>query len=252
VAEVLRSLEMARGIGRRQEVFSDDLERAAILVLVHSANYVDTAAIMTRVRELESTLLAPIGAVVEFGGDLGNSQAMIRAIVSTQIQSLFLTVCGLVAVVATLTGSFAMAVISLCPSFVTIIGLFGAMGILGVHLGVATSMICGISLGIGADFGVYYLFRCASIVESTTRSVATPVAVSIMGQGMSALGTSAELSLPVVTDAASIAVGFGLLGLSKVPVNATLGLTVAFTVCMCAVLTLLVIGAYVAIKTRQA
>jgi uncharacterized protein len=105
------------------------------------------------------------------------------------------------------------------------------MGWAGVPLGVATSMFCAIALGIGIDYAIHFLDRLGD-----RRG---PAAVE---------EAAAEVGPAIVTDAAAIAFGFGLLTLSQVPANARLGGLVAFALLASCVLTLAGLGALLARK----
>lgn len=244
VASVLDSFEMARGIQRRREVFHDDMHRGVVTLLVKNANFRDTARIMERARQLEAEHLAPLGARLDFGGDLAVSQAMIPAIVKTQLGSLLLALMAATLTVACLSGSLREAVLAIAPTAVAMLWLFGAMGYLGISIGVATSTFCAITLGIGVDYAVHLLERFrrmglqfgASLgAESESRQKTGARAVRL------AVGEAAPA---IVADATAVALGFGMLSFSQVPANASLGIVVAVALLASAVLSLVGLSAF--------
>ena len=109
---------------------------------------------MTAVRGAADRLAAPLGMRLDFAGDIAVSQEMIPAIVSTQVASLVLALLGAWLVSAWLHRSVAIGLLTLLPASLASLWVFGGMGWLGVPLGVATSMYCAITLGIGVDFAI--------------------------------------------------------------------------------------------------
>ncbi len=248
VAEVLDAFDVARGRQRRREVIHDDLHHCVVMILVKGANFLDTRVLMNRVRDLARVYLGPVSAGLEFGGDLAVSQAMIPAIVATQVTSLGLTVAGIALTVGVLTLSIRTAILALVPSCGAIVGILGFMGYWGIPLGVATSMVCAISVGIGADFVIYYLHTTRD--EAEIRGEMTDWSNGwTLGIGApAALRATRGMAWPILTDAAAVSAGFGLLGFSAIPVNARLGTIIAVTLLACAVLTLLVVGSYITLR----
>ena len=86
---------------------------------------------------------------MDFAGDVAVSQAMIPAIVRTQVGSLLLAVATNLLIVTLLYRSLRAGIVCIAPTAVAVAWTFGIMGWLGVPLGVATSMFCAVTLGIG-------------------------------------------------------------------------------------------------------
>jgi predicted RND superfamily exporter protein len=118
-----------------------------------------------------------------------------------------------------------------------VVWVFGTMGWLGMPLGVATSMFCAITLGIGVDYAIHFLERF-----SLARSAGGPAA---------ARRALAEAGPSIVIDCLAIALGFGLLAVSQVPANARLGILVAVALGACCLLTLAGLGALLPAVARR-
>lgn len=236
VALAIGRLGAVRGEQRRREVIHDDAHRTVVTLLLRNANYRDTARIVERVRESAQEHLAPLGARVRLGGDVALSQAMIPAIVRTQLGSLFLALVGAWVIVMVFVGSARLAGLAILPTAVAVLWLLGAMGWLGIPLGVATSTFCAISLGIGVDYAVHYL-------ERVRRGSADP-------QGLTRAARQAAPA--ILADAVAVAAGFGVLAFSRVPANARLGIIIAVTLLASAILTLLGLSALLAWRPVQA
>jgi predicted RND superfamily exporter protein len=252
VSQVIDSFDTAQGVRRRREVFADDMHRGVITVLVKRANFQTTAKIMEKVRQLESNWLTPIGARVDFGGDLATSQTMIPSIVSTQLYSMVGSLAGVFIVLVLFTGSFYVGVLALLPSCAAVLGLFGIMGYSGVPVGVATSMICAMLVGLGSDYAVYYLDRARRFPDRDRHINWWNGRWRISAGASAAVEAANSTSRAVLTVGLAVAGGFALLGVSSIPVNARLGLFVSLTLIICVLLTLFAIPAAVALHSRIA
>ena len=80
VAELLSRFDRTLGTARRREVLDDDLHRTVVRVFLKDANYLETARLMAAIRVYERSRLSPLGARIDFAGDVAVSQAMIPAI----------------------------------------------------------------------------------------------------------------------------------------------------------------------------
>jgi len=221
--------DMARGKLRREELIDDDLRRAVVPIFLKDANYRQTAALMAALRAWARAHLAPAGTRLGFAGDVAVSQAMIPAIVDTQVASTTLALAGSCLVGCLLFRSFWLGVCALLPSTVAVLWVLGAMGWGGIPLGVATSMFCAITLGVGEDYAVHFLYR---IRRARAEGLPDPVlhAIEIAGPA-------------IVSDTLTIALGFSVLMASSVPANARLGLVMAVALLACCALTLVGLGA---------
>jgi predicted RND superfamily exporter protein len=199
--------DRVRGEVRRREVIHDDLRRTVVTVFLKDANYRDTRALMDEAREYSRRNLEPLGIRLDFAGDVAVSQAMIPAIVRTQIVSLLLALAGSFLAVCILYRSVRIGFYALLPPSLAALWMFGVMGWTGIPLGVATSMFFAITLGIGVDYAIHFLERVQGAPEGEE-----PVLWALREAG------------PAITaDAFAIALGFGLLLFSQVPSNARLG-----------------------------
>ena len=221
--------EDGRGLHRLREVVDEEFSRAMVSIYLKEANYQDTAALIEAVRSYQEEHLTPLGIRVDFAGDVAVSQAMIPAIVQTQVLSLLLALAGALAAICLLYRSLRAGLYAILPASLAVLWTFGLMGWLGIPLGVATSMFCAITLGIGVDYAIHFVerFRAA---RAEGRADALPSAIRSAGPA-------------IVMDAAAVALGLGLLTFSQVPANARLGILAAFALTAGCLLTLGGLGA---------
>jgi predicted RND superfamily exporter protein len=93
-------------------------------------------------------------------------------------------------------------------------------------------MFCAVTLGIGVDYAIHFL-------EAVRRARAA-------GRDDPVNHAVAEAGPAIVVDTLAVALGFGLLGFSQVPANASLGLLVGLALTAGCVLTLAGLGALLA------
>lgn len=218
--------EIDRELGRqaRREIVADDYSRGIIQVFLRHANFRDTAELMARVRTIERERLAPLGASVSFAGDIAVSQEMIPAIVHGQVRSLAGALIGSALTVALGLRRPGAGLAAIIPALGAVLWTFGLMGWLGIPLGVATSMFCAITLGIGDDYAIHFLERRELALRE---GAPEPTRTAILEAGPA-----------ILWDAIMIALGFGLLAASQVPANRRLGLLLGLALVTAAAFTL--------------
>jgi len=237
VARLVGYLDEIQGERRRRELIDDGLRRTLVTLFLKDANYRQTAALMAALRAYERVHLRPLGARLGFAGDVAVSQAMIPAIVGNQIVSLLLALAGSLAAVWLFYRSFGVALAASLPSALAALWIFGTMGWAGIPLGVATSMFSAITLGIGVDYGVHFMERYLAAGEGTAAAAAR-YAVETVGP-------------EIVADTLAVALGFGILALSRVPTIARLGALVAVALLASSLLTLVGLAALLAVRGRR-
>ena len=229
VAMLVHWFDEVRGETRRREVIDDARRRGVITLFLKDPDYRQVAALMATVRRYARARLEPLGIRIGFAGDVAVSQAMIPAIVRTQVYSLPLAQLGAWLVVTLLYRSWKVGFLLALPSSVAVAWMLGAMGWANIPLGVATSMFCSITLGVGIDYGIHFYEVFLRLREEGAGGDAAVEAV-------------AEAGPAIVADTAAIALGFGILGISQVPSNARLGFLVAGALAVACALTLVGLG----------
>ncbi len=232
--------QVDRFLGRqtRREIVADDFSRGIVEVFLRHANYRDTAELMERVRAIERERLAPLGGAVSFAGDVAVSQEMIPAIVNGQVRSLAGALLGSALTVAFGLRKPGAGLAAILPALGAILWTFGVMGWLGIPLGVATSMFCAITLGIGDDYAIHFLERRELAVREGETE---PTRIAILEAGPA-----------ILWDALVIALGFGLLAASQVPANRRLGLLLGLALLTAAAFTLTGMSAVFSLREKHA
>lgn len=228
VEQLLQAYDLGRGAGRRREVIADDLRQTVVTIFLKDANFRDTARLMESVRRAAARWLGPYEVRLGFAGDVAVSQAMIPAIVRTQVVSVLGSLLGCLGALLVLHRSLRLGLFAVLPTALATLWVFGLMGWLAIPLGVATSMFCAITIGIGDDYAIHFLHRY--------------LAARAAGSDRPALVAVGEAGPAIFNDTLAIALGFGLLAVSRVPANASLGILVALSLLSGCLLTLVGLG----------
>ncbi|MCP4656116.1 MAG: MMPL family transporter [bacterium] len=234
VRNLWRNYGRVRGVEHLRQLVDADYKRAVTTVFLKDSNYLETRRLMAEIRSWEQVHLAPQGIRLRFAGDVAVSQALIHAVVTTQLISVLLSLAGIVTVAALLGGSLRRGVLSVVPPAFAVVLNFAAMGWTGIHLGVATSMFAAMTLGVGVDFSIHLLAR-----YQRSRDAGSPRPAAV-ADALTATGPA------ILIDAAAVGIGFAVLILSQVPANARLGTLLVLSIGHCVVATLLLVPALLA------
>lgn len=226
-----------RGPRRTRATVDADHARGIISVYMNHANFRDTARLIDAIRQYERDHLAPIGLSLSLAGDVAVSQALIAAIVSTEVRSVSLSLLGVLLVCVVITRSLKWGLLSILPCVIAVPVNFAIMGWGGIPLGVATSMFTAMTIGIGVDYAIHFVERFR---RERAFGLEAPGAASrallVAGRG-------------ILIDALSVGLGFSVLMLSQVPANARLAIMVVASIATCLLTTLCVLP--VALLSRR-
>ncbi len=246
VTRCLKRYKRLRGAARLAEIASADLDRCLVTVFMKDANFVATGQLMDEICAYGREHLEPMGIRVGFSGDVAVSQAMIGAIVETQVQSLLISLVGIVFVTSLLSKSLVWGLLCVIPAGLAVLANFTVMGIFGIPLGVATSMFSGVTIGVGVDYAIHLLERARGATRCSR-----PDGGHSNGDGSDHVDENVISAVhhsgpAIVVDALGVAFGFGVLMVSQVPANQRLGGLVVVAVGTCLFSTLIILPAIIA------
>ena len=221
----------ARGEHELRELFTPELDGGLVTVFLERATFATTARLLALLRAYEREHLAPLGLALRPAGDIAESQALIASIVSTQRRSLLASLVLLMVLAGALLRSPRKGVICVLPATAAVLLVFGGMALTGTALGVASSMFAAMTLGLGVD-QTLHLFERRRL--SLAAGHAPPAALE---------NALREAGPPVLVDGCAVALGFGVLATSNVPLNAQLGAVALVSLGACLGVTLIVFPA---------
>jgi predicted RND superfamily exporter protein len=118
--------------------------------------------------------------------------------------------------------------VGIIPLFISILINFAVMGLLGIKLNLGTSLVAGVSVGIGIDYAIHF-------IDAYKREYRA-------GSGFlrRAFATSGKA---IVINAVSVGAGFAVLAFSRFVILASLGLLMTLTMFTSALISLTIIPA---------
>ncbi|MEE4176011.1 MAG: efflux RND transporter permease subunit [Bacteroides sp.] len=139
------------------------------------------------------------------------------SIIKSQIYSLILAMILVVALVSILQRSFFRGILTVIPVFVTLLVLFGTMGLTGIPLDIATVLSGSVTIGIGIDYAIHFMSHFGKSF--------------LGGQGIcESIANSIEISgRAIILNMLAVTIGFGVLLFSKLVPLQRFGLLLAVT-----------------------
>jgi len=177
---------------------SHDFRRATIVV---RHNISDSNILNRNIAELRDAAQAIAGADMQafvVGENLMVNEAA-ESLLFAQVKSLGLLLVIIFLIMSVMFTSLKGGMISMVPSMIPVILMFGVMGMLDIPLNPGTAMVAVIAIGIAIDSTIHLLSR----YNKLSRSV--PDAAKAARQ------TVREEALPMIATSVALALGFGIL-----------------------------------------
>ena len=141
-------------------------------------------------------------------------RGLARSAKNNQLRSLIFALVLVLIILSTLYRSLSSGMLATSPTLITLLVIYGGMGLLGVHLDIGTAMLASIILGAGVDYGVH-LCSAWSAPENGTLAGAAARAADRTGPA-------------IWTNAITVCAGFFVLTLGQAkPLQNVGGLTAA-------------------------
>lgn len=183
--------------------------------------------------------VVPEGVTVHVYG-AGELQASnIPEIITSQIYSFAMSFIVISLVMTILFRSFTLGLIGMLPLVFTLAFVGTLMSALGISLDIGSAMICGICFGVGIDYTIHFL----SVYKSNL--------LESQDQDQAISRTLASVSRPIVINSLTLAFGFTVLCLSSYAAISNLGLLVAASMIICAVMSLILIPALIRVLSPK-
>lgn len=178
-----------------------DYRRAKIAILLKTGS---NREIRSLVERLEAEAAAAFGPEVQvsFGGDVAQTIALTDIMIESKLLNIAQIAFAIFLISALVFRSLLAGAIVLVPTSVAVLAMFAVMGVTGIPLNIANSLIAAMAAGIGSDYAIYLLFR----LREEARTGASPVDAM-----RRTLATAGKAALYVAT---AVAGGYGVLALS--------------------------------------
>lgn len=133
--------------------------RAVITVFMKDDSFVLTRNMFRDIMSYSDQHIRPAGLKVELGGGIADTHAAGETVIHGKMANI-VQVSGMIFLVSSLVFlSFFGGFLVIVPLLLTVCINMGVMGASGIWLNMATATISAVALSMGADYGIYYLFR---------------------------------------------------------------------------------------------
>ena len=213
---LINSFKSLLGNDLLQGFMSPDLRQANILMLTHIASsrqfLATRAAILNHVKSSFDHDLS--WSVTGLGMVIAASSHLITI---GQVKSLSISLVLIFAVMVALFVSSKVGLIAIIPNLFPIIVNFGLMGLLGIPLSAATSLIASVAIGLAVDDTIHYLVRYNAEFKKD------------LDKDRAMRETMLNVGRPIIFTSLTIGIGFSVLLFSHFQPTAVFGLLMVIT-----------------------
>ena len=199
ISQFLMMYEMSAGPGEVFSLRDDDFRKAKLQIALRTSEPAEHEKVYEAVRQKFSALFAEEDAELTFGGEVMYRIALGRYIVRGKIMNIILALASVLVICTLLFRSVRRGLQTVLPIALSLLAVFGLMGLFGIRLGISTSLLTAMIVGIGVDFAVHYLMRYYAQREQGDDPVTALEA------------TAGSTGTAILFDALSNAIGFTVL-----------------------------------------
>jgi predicted RND superfamily exporter protein len=223
VAQYLLLYSLSGDPGDFDDVVDYDYQTGHILVFLRDSGTAAARAATEYAQHLAATLFPPNsgGPSIVFAGPAVVRAHLERYIADSQINTLLLGLPVLFLLMATLFHSVAIGFLCILPVSFAVVGIYGAMGYIGLPTDIGTTMLGGMTLGIGIDFAIHYTHR---YIQCTSAG---------MGPLHAAEETAVTAGRAILYNAVVLIGGFAVLLAAQLYPQVKLGALVSATMVLC-------------------
>ncbi len=142
---------------------------------------------------------------------------MDQSLLESQIASLIIATIFVIGIVSLILGSFSKGLITSIPIAVTVVILFGSMGLTNIPLNMGTVLVASIAMGIGIDYSIHFITHFSNGLK-TGLSVPEAITATMKMSGKA-----------ILINFSSVAGGFLVLVFSKLVPMQYFGMLVALS-----------------------
>lgn len=238
ISQYLMLFEMSSEPGDLYTIMDENYERARLQVFIKSSNPQDHRIVYDEINRKFNKHFPEYEISMALGGDVVNRIALSDYIVKGKILNIILALVIVLFTCSLLFRSLKKGLFTIIPIVLSLVMVFGCMGILGIRLGISTSLLTAMIVGIGIDFAVHYLVGFYN--ASNHHNVDDALSV-----------TSTHIGKAIFFDAASNIVGFSVLSLSGFLPVQHFGWLLAFSMMLIFINTIIVYPGLFSFKYRQ-
>jgi hypothetical protein len=162
VAQYLLLYSISGDPGDFDDLIDYEYTRAHMMVFVRDPGTTYAHQVVNTTRALTDEIFSDLGdnaPDVYFAGPTFMNTRLESYVISTQITTALVCLPLLFGIAWFLFGKVVLGFLTIVPVSFTVLAIYGGMGLLGVTTDIGTTMLGGMTLGIGIDFAIHYLYR---------------------------------------------------------------------------------------------
>ncbi|HER09978.1 MAG TPA: RND family transporter [Bacteroides sp.] len=217
VAQYMELYSMSGNPEDLEQLVDFNYENAHLVIRINDATNESVNKILDRLESFKADdpSIAAIGGYGYVRAQLANKVLM------GQYYSLGIALLIIFILVAVIFKSAAAGFLGITPLAVSVLVLFGLMGLTGIRLDVATALLSSLMIGVGVDYTIHFLWRYREEMQNRlSRSAAVKKTITTTGRG-------------IIFNALSVIVGFLVLIVSSFTPIRFFGILVVVSVLSC-------------------
>ncbi len=159
ISQYLMLYEMSSDPGDLYVLVDESMQRIKLQTFIKSSRPEDHKKIYGQITSLHNKHFDVEKVGMALGGDVVNRISLADYIVLGKIQNILLALIIVLVTCTILFRSFKKGMATIVPIAISLVMIFGCMGIIGIRLGISTALLTAMVVGIGIDFSVHYLSR---------------------------------------------------------------------------------------------
>lgn len=229
VAQYLLMYSMSSSPSDFDRIVTPDYDKAVITIYTKYDSYEYAKGIESKLNDFVSNNLKDSKIKFQVGGGIMYAAALTDIIVHGKIKNIIQISAIIFLVVSLVFLSFNAGLLTLLPLLISVLVNMGFMGLTGIWLSVATATISAMAIGLGADYGIYFMYR---LREQMTNGKSWEDAV---------IETEKHSGKAILFVASAVALGYLCLMLSGFKLHIYLGILVPLAMIVCSLGTLTLI-----------
>ena len=166
ISQFFMLYEMSSDPGDVFALRDEDFQRARLQIFLKTSEPSEHEYVYQTIEKQFYKFFPDGNTELTFGGEVMYRIALGRYIVKGKIQNILLALLAVFIIVTLLFRSIIKGTQTIIPITISLITVFGLMGLFGIRLGISTSLLTAMIVGIGVDFAVHYLTRYYKELET--------------------------------------------------------------------------------------
>ncbi|MDF1574174.1 MAG: MMPL family transporter [Bacteroidales bacterium] len=229
VAQYMELYSMNGDPGELEQLVDFNYEHAHLMIRINDTNNETINGVIERLKKLteEDPAVEAIGGYGYVRTELANK------VLKGTYYSLGIALIIIFILVSMIFRSLKAGLLGIVPLFISVLVLFGLMGLTGIRLDVATALLSSVMIGVGVDYSIHFLWRYRE--ERRQNRPATEAVIT----------TITTTGRGIIYNALSVIVGFVVLIISSFTPIRFFGVLVVVSILSCLTGALVILPAVV-------